>query len=80
MVPGIDKKTLQSFVNDHSAEGTAVYTDDHQSYLDSSFNHETVKPSVNEYVRGQAHTNGIKSFWSLLKIGYYGTLLFCTEK
>ena len=26
--------------------------------------HETVKHSVSEYVNGQAHTNGIESFWS----------------
>ena len=36
-------------------------------------NHETVRDSVGEYVRGQAHTNGIESFWSTLKRGYYGT-------
>ena len=35
--------------------------------------HEAVKHSVGEYVRGQAHTNGIESFWSMLKRGYYGT-------
>ena len=36
-------------------------------------NRQTVKHSVSEYVTGQAHTNGIESFWSLLKRGYYGT-------
>ncbi len=35
--------------------------------------HEAVKHSAGEYVRGQAHTNGIESFWALLKRGHYGT-------
>ena len=37
------------------------------------FDHETVNHSVSEYVRDQAHTNGIESFWSMLKRGYHGT-------
>jgi hypothetical protein len=28
--------------------------------------------SAGEYVRDMAHTNGIESFWSLLKRGYIG--------
>ena len=28
---------------------------------------------TSEYVNGQAHTNGIESFWALLKRGYHGT-------
>ena len=36
-------------------------------------NHEVVDHSVGEYVRGQAHTNGIESFWAMLKHGHYGT-------
>ena len=34
--------------------------------------HETVKHSVAEFVRGQAHTNGVESFWATLKRGYVG--------
>ena len=37
------------------------------------FDHEAVNHSVGEYVRQQAHTNGIESFWALLKRGYQGT-------
>ena len=48
------------------------YTDGEAGYV-GLLNHETVKHSVGEYVRGQAHTNGIESFWSLLERGYSGT-------
>ena len=33
----------------------------------------SVRHSVGEYVRGQAHTNGVESFWSMLKRRYMGT-------
>jgi hypothetical protein len=36
------------------------------------FVHETVN-HVNEYVRGQVHTQGIENFWSLLKRTLRGT-------
>ena len=36
------------------------------------YQHHTVKHSVSEYVNGQAHTNGIESFWAMLKRGYNG--------
>ena len=29
--------------------------------------------AAGEYVKDQAHTNGIESFWALLKRGYVGT-------
>ena len=35
--------------------------------------HWTVRHSVGEYVRQQAHTNGIESFWALMKRGFDGT-------
>ena len=45
---------------------------DHRGY-EGLPNHETVRHSVKEYVNGQAHTNGIESFWAMLKRGYVGT-------
>ena len=67
-----DAGTLQGFVLGQVTPGAKVYTDDHGSYHGLK-NHATVKHSVGEYVDDMAHTNGIESFWSLLKRGYHGT-------
>ena len=72
VVERTDKATLQGFVGEHAAPGTTVYTDDASAY-DSLENREAVKHSVAEYVRGQAHTNGVESFWSMLKRVHEGT-------
>ena len=80
MVKGTDAKTLQGFVGSHAAKGATVYTDDHGGYQGLPFEHKTVKHSVSEYVNGMAHTNGIESFWALLKRGYHGTYHHMSEK
>ena len=75
VIHSTDESTLTGFIQDRTEKGATVYTDDHAGYgtLRVDFEHESVKHSVREYVRDQAHTNGIESFWSLLKRGYYGT-------
>ena len=80
MVGNTDAKTLQGFVRDHAARGATVYTDDHGGYHGMPFEHETVKHSVGEYVDGMAHTNGIESFWALLKRSYHGTFHHISPK
>ncbi|MCY3699900.1 MAG: IS1595 family transposase [Gemmatimonadetes bacterium] len=66
-----DAATLKGFVESHCAPGTKVYTDDFPSYRGLE-NHEVVKHSGQEYVNEQVHTNGVESFWSMLKPGYHG--------
>ena len=73
VIKGTDAKTLQGFVLASALTGATVYTDDHKGYHGLPFEHEAVKHSISEYVRDQAHTNGIESFWALLKRGYHGT-------
>ena len=73
VIKGTDAKTLQGFVLASALAGTTVYTDDAKGYRGMPFEHETVKHSISEYVRDQAHTNGVESFWALLKRGYHGT-------
>lgn len=70
-----DARTLQGFVAANVEAGAAVYTDEARAYqgLRKHYRHEAVKHSVGEYVRGMAHTNGIESFWSMLKRAYHGT-------
>ena len=67
-----DGPTLKGFIAARVQREAMVYTDDHPGYQGLP-NHGAVRHGVGEYVREQAHTNGIESFWSLLKRGYYGT-------
>ncbi len=69
-----DAATLQSFIHSNVKEGATVYTDEHGGYRNlKGFEHESVNHSVGEYVRGRAHTQGIDSFWSMLKRAHKGT-------
>lgn len=80
VISGTDKATLHGFVASAAAQGATVYTDDHKGYLGIPHPHETVRHSVSEYVSGMAHTNGIESFWALLKRGYHGTFHHISPK
>ena len=66
---------LEGFIRGRVPMGSTIYTDDHRGYasLWIDFEHWSVRHSVKQYVDGKAHTNGIESFWSMLKRGYYGT-------
>jgi len=65
--------TLQGEIKRVVQQGAIVYTDEHRSYQElPGYTHEAVKHSVGEYVKGMASTNGIESFWALLKRGFYG--------
>ena len=73
VVEATDSVTLHDFVADTAEPGAVVYTDDAAAYEGIPNPHESVKHSVKEYVRGMAHTNGIESFWSMLKRAHKGT-------
>ena len=73
VVEATDKSTLHGFIEDHAAPKAKVYSDDAAVYESLSFHHETVKHSLSQYVRGDAHTNGIESLWSMLKRAHKST-------
>lgn len=73
IVNSTNKETLISEINNNIDKNSFVYTDSFKSYNNiHGYNHESVNHSIGEYVKNQAHTNGIESFWALLKRGYYG--------
>jgi transposase-like protein len=84
-MPVTDTKstTLIGFVADNAPAGATVVTDELRSYRPlqrAGFNHLTVNHSVGEFVRDMAHTNGIESFWALLKRGHYGIYHYMSVK
>ena len=68
-----DGPTLGGFVHWHTDARATVYTDDAAAYNRLNRRHESVAHSMGEYVRDMAHTNGMESFWAMLKRGYVGT-------
>jgi len=75
VIPNTRRDTLQNMILDGVHKNSSVYTDESQAYYklaEKQFVHDTVN-HMEEYVRGQVHTNGIENFWSLLKRGLKGT-------
>ena len=72
VVEDTTKATLQGFVGQHADTETIKYTDEHTAYAGLP-NRQSVQHSLSEWVNGQAHTNGMESFWAMLKRGYHGT-------
>ena len=68
----VNRENAETLIVAAVVAGAKVYTDESKVYGRVE-NREAVKHSRGEYVRGEAHTNGIESFWALLKRGYMGT-------
>jgi transposase-like protein len=73
-----NRKTAEAFIASHVAPDTPnIYTDGarHLRKLGEDFdtNHESVNHEAEEWVRGDVHTNGIESAWSLLKRSIMGS-------
>ena len=76
-----DATALQGFVREHVEPGATLYTDEARAYARMpEFTHEAVNHSAKEFVRDMAHTNGMESFWAMLKRGYTGTFHKFSEK
>lgn len=73
VIPNVRRVTLHQFVNDRVDPDVTLYTDELKSYIGVQERHETVNHTAREYVRDMAHTNGIESFWSMMKRAYDGT-------
>ena len=81
VVEDTSQASLQPFPVERTEPGAEVFTDEHGGYQGiPGIEHKAVKHSVGEWVDGQAHVNGVESFWSMPKRGYHGTFHHVSPK
>jgi transposase-like protein len=74
-VPNCKGKTLMPHVVERVLPKTAIFTDEYGAYNSlgkRGFRHARCNHSARVYVMGDAHTNTIEGFWSLVKRGIGG--------
>jgi len=82
-VENVKGKTLVEFIRENVSSGSIVVSDDFKGYKDLAdigYDHKTVCHSARQFVNNMAHTNGIESFWALLKRGHYGIYHYMSAK
>jgi len=75
IVANTKRSTVMPLINENVAKKTTVYTDEYPIYdtIDANgFTHKRCNHGAGEYVVGDAHTNNIEGFWSLVKRGISG--------
>lgn len=76
--------TLVPHILEYAKDGSRIMTDEWSGYRSLTerhgYEHNTVDHSAKEYVRGDAHTNSIESFWSQVKRGINGTYVWVSKK
>tara|TARA_R110000868_G_scaffold80875_7_gene229274 strand:- start:3110 stop:4054 length:945 start_codon:yes stop_codon:yes gene_type:complete len=74
-VHSVTAKTLRPILLAQLDGKTALMTDDAGQYraMKKDFTHEVVNHGAGEYVRGDAHTNTIEGYFSVMKRGITGT-------
>jgi len=74
-VPNVNAANLKPILKEQISSRSDLRTDESGVYTEigkSFTSHETVNHSAKEYVRGDAHTNTIEGYFSILKRGIYG--------
>jgi transposase-like protein len=82
-VPVADKVSVTKIVRDNIDRETRLHTDESRLYggSDEHFaSHETVRHSIEEYVRGDVHTNSVEGYFGIFKRGMRGVYQHCKEK
>jgi len=75
VVADTKRSTVMPLINTNVAKQTTVYTDEYPVYDTinaNGFTHKRCNHGAGEYVMGDAHTNTIEGFWSLVKRGIGG--------
>ncbi len=70
-------------VRENVTREAKLYTDESKLYGDAAglvAEHEAVKHSAGEYVRGEVHTNSVEGYFSIFKRGMKGIYQHCSER
>lgn len=81
-VANVTGKTLHPIILKHIDRKSALMTDDAGQYRNvgpAFARHETVNHGKDEYVRGDAYSNTVEGYFSILKRGVYGTFHSISE-
>lgn len=82
-VPDAKSASIVGFVRENAPADATVVTDDLRMYRRlawEGYKHIALNHKVGEFIRDMAHTNGIESFWALLKRGHYGVYHYMSAK
>lgn len=88
-VPAVNAKTLKPIIKQQIDKSTDLMTDSATWYVDTlgrphmdkDFNsHQSINHNINEYVRGNVHTNTIEGYFSIFKRGLNGVYQHCSEQ
>lgn len=71
-VPRVSSAILHRTIYANVRHDTTIYSDDNSVYRGLALPHGIVAHTAGEYIKGQVHTNGIESFWAVLKRGHKG--------
>jgi hypothetical protein len=75
VIPKVTQRDVEKAIWDNvDRERAKMFTDEHPVYhhLSKMLPHGIIRHK-SEYVRGEIHTQGIESYWAILKRGLYGT-------
>lgn len=77
VIDGATRQDIENHVISSVSIGSRLFTDEHAGYgrMGIIYDHKTVNHSEGEYVSGEAHTNTIENFWSLVKRALKGTYI-----
>lgn len=81
-VPNVTATTLGPILGRYTHRDSNLMTDEATVYKYLGWNfadHNTVNHSRKEYVRGEAHTNSVEGYFSILKRGIYGCYFHVSE-
>lgn len=76
VIPDREARTIMPHVRERVDPDALIYTDEWKSYRGlprEGYRHKRVNHASKNYVIGDAHTQTIENFWSLLKRGLKGT-------